>query len=134
VTRRVPSPSRYADPIGFSAAVRAGDWVMVAGTTALAPDGTVVGGDSARAQTLEALRKVGLALDQAGASLADVVRTRMYLVDTRLWEEVGRAHGEVFGAARPAATMVGVAALLDPRMLVEVEAVAWVGSGPADQA
>ena len=122
---RVPSSSPYAGPIGFSAAVRAGDWVLVAGTTAVADQGEVKGG--AYDQAREALRKIAAALGDAGASLDQVVQTRMYLTDVALWEEVGRAHGEAFGDVRPAATMVGVAALLDPRMLVEIEALAWTG-------
>ncbi len=123
----MPSLSPYAASIGFSAAVRAGEWVLVAGTTALDGHGAVVGGDSAYGQAREVLGKVGAALGQAGASLEQVVQTRVYLTDVADWEEVGRAHGEVFGEVRPAASMVGVAALLDPRMLVEIEALAWVG-------
>lgn len=125
--RRVPSSSPYAGSIGFSAAVRAGDWVLTAGTTAVRGDGKVVGGESAYEQAREALRKIGAALEEAGATLDQVVQTRVYLTDVSLWEEVGRAHGEVFGEVRPAATMVGVVALLDPRMLVEIEAIAWTG-------
>ncbi len=125
--RRVPSSSPYAAAIGFSAAACAGDWVLVAGTTAVNADGEVVGGESAYEQTREALRKVAETLEKAGASLGQVVQTRIYVTDVTLWEEVGRAHGEAFGDVRPAASMVGVAALLDPRMLVEIEALAWVG-------
>ena len=121
---RVSSSSPYARPIGFSAAVRAGGWVFVAGTTAVNDRGEVVG--SAYEQAREALRKIAVALAAAGATLDQVVQTRVYLADVSLWEEVGRAHGEVFGEALPAATMVG-AALLDPRMLVEIEAVAFTG-------
>ena len=122
---RVPSPSPYAPVIGFSAAVRAGDLVFVAGMTAVAADGEMVG-DDAYAQAREALRKVGEALEAAGARLDQVVQTRMYLADAADWEAVGRAHGEVFAEARPAAAML-VTGLLDPRMRVEVEAVAYVG-------
>lgn len=125
--RRVPSPSLYAPSIGFSAAVRAGDWVLVAGTTALGSDGEMVGGDDPYAQAAEALRKVVAALRAGGARVEDVVQTRMYLTDPGDWEPVGRAHGEVFGEARPAATMV-VCGLLDPRMKVEIEATAYVGA------
>jgi enamine deaminase RidA (YjgF/YER057c/UK114 family) len=123
----VPSPSPYAPTIGFSAAVRAGDWVHVAGTTAVDGAGEVIGGDDAAAQTREVLRKLAAALEAAGASLAHVVRTRIYLTDPDDWEAVGRVHGEVFAAVRPAATMV-VTGLLDPRMRVEIDAVAYVGS------
>ncbi len=122
---RVPSPSPYAPVIGFSAAVRAGDLVFVAGITAVTEDGAIVGAD-AHAQAQEALRKVGVALEAAGARLDQVVQTRMYLADAADWEAVGRAHGEVFGDVRPAAAML-VTGLLDPRMRVEIEAVAYVG-------
>ena len=122
---RVPSPSPYAPVIGFSAAVRAGDLVFVAGITAVTEDGAIVG-EHAYAQAQEALRKVGAALEAAGARLDQVVQTRTYLADPADWEAVGRAHGEVFGDVRPAAAML-VTGLLDPRMRVEIEAVAYVG-------
>lgn len=125
-TINVTSPSPYAEPIGFSAAVRAGEWVVVAGTTAVTAAGEISG--AAYEQAREALRKIAAALGEAGATLDQVVQTRMYLTDVSLWEEVGRAHGEAFGEVRPAATMVGVATLLDPRMLVEIEALAYLGS------
>jgi len=124
---RVPSPSPYAPVIGFSAAVRAGDLVFVAGMTAVAGDGEVVGED-AYTQAREALRKVREALEGAGARLEQVVQTRMFLADAADWEAVGRAHGDVFGEIRPAAAML-VTGLLDPRMRVEIEAVAHVGDG-----
>ena len=123
---RIPSPSPYAKLIGFSAAVRAGDLVFVAGMTAVDGEGTVVGGDDAYAQAREALRKVGDALAAAGARPDQVVQTRMYLADPEDWEEVGRAHRDVLGDAAPAAAMV-VTRLLDPRMRVEIEAIAHVG-------
>ena len=123
---RVPSPSPYAPVIGFSAAVRAGDLVFVAGMTAVAGDGEVVGED-AYTQAREALRKVQEALETAGARLEQVVQTRMFLADATDWEAVGRAHGEVFGEIRPAAAML-VTGLLDPRMRVEIEAVAHLGA------
>ncbi len=105
--------------VGYSRTVAAGPLVVVAGTTA-----DDLGGDL-RAQTLDALGKVERALAEAGATLAQVVQTRLYVTDIGRWEEAGRAHGEVFGAIRPVTSMVEVAALIDPRMLVEVEAVAW---------
>lgn len=120
---RVPSPSRYAPVIGFCAAVRSGDLVFVAGTTAVDSSGEVVGGDDPYAQAVEALRKIVAALYEAEAAPNHVVQTRMYLRRAQDWEAVGRAHGQVFGAHPPAATMV-VSGLLDPRMLVEIEAVA----------
>jgi enamine deaminase RidA (YjgF/YER057c/UK114 family) len=122
---RVPSPSPYAPVIGFSAAVRAGDLVFVAGITAVTADGAIVGED-AYTQAREVLRKLGEALESAGARLDQVVQTRMYLTDASDWEAVGRAHGEVFAEVRPAAAML-VTGLLDPRMRVEIEAVAHVG-------
>jgi enamine deaminase RidA (YjgF/YER057c/UK114 family) len=124
---RVPSPSPFAPAIGFSAAVRAGDTVYVAGMTAVGAGGGIVGGGDPYAQAVEALRKVREALEGAGAGLEDVVRTRMYVTDPAFAEAVGRAHREALGQVRPAATMV-VCRLLDPRMLVEIEAVAYLGS------
>jgi enamine deaminase RidA (YjgF/YER057c/UK114 family) len=118
---RIPSPSPYAPTIGFSAAVRSGDWIHVAGMTALNAGGEIP--DDPGEQTREVLRKIAAALNAAGAGLEDVVRTRIYLADAEDWEAVGRVHGEVFGAVRPVATMV-IAGLLDPRMRVEIEAVA----------
>ena len=111
--------------VGYSRVVRAGDLVLVAGTTATTEDGAIAGLGDAYAQTRQALDNVAAALERAGATLQDVVRTRLYVTDISVWEEVGRAHGEVFGEIRPVTAMVQVAALLDPRMLVEVEAEAW---------
>ncbi|MBE2314898.1 RidA family protein [Solirubrobacter sp. CPCC 204708] len=121
---RVPSPSPYAPTIGFSAAVRAGDWVFVSGMTAVSGDGEVVGADDPAEQTREVVRKLAAALEAAGAGLGDVVRTRIYLVHPSDWEAVGTVHGEAFGEASPAASML-VTGLLDPRMRVEIEAVAY---------
>ena len=117
--------------MGYSRAVRVGDLVVVAGTTAAADGGGAVGGDDAAAQTREALRRIALALEQAGASLDDVVRTRLYVTDMDRWAEVGRVHGEVFAAVRPAATLVEVSRLIDPALLVEIEVDAVVGSADA---
>lgn len=123
-TDRVRSNSRYASEIGFSAAAAAGHIVYTAGFTAMDAEGQIVGPGDAYRQAQESLRKLGSTLRDAGASLSDVVQTRTYLVDAVDWAEVGRAHGEVFADVLPAATMVVVAALLDDRMLVEIEAVA----------
>jgi len=112
--------------VGYSRAVRVGNVVEVAGTTA--QDGDEVTGADAYAQTKRALEKIGEALAAAGASFADVVRTRLFVTDISQWEAVGRAHGEVFGDIRPASSMVEVKALIDPRMLVEIEATAIISA------
>ena len=122
----VSSGARWEPIVGYSRAVRVGPWVSVAGTTAAAEGGGAVGGTDIGAQTREALRRITAALVQAGAGLEDVVRTRMFVTDISRWEEVGRAHGEVFGSIRPATSMVEVSRLIDPALLVEIEADAIV--------
>lgn len=123
---RVSSGTEWEKHVGYSRAVRAGNQVHVAGTTATDDEGAVVGDEDPYRQTQQALSNIATALEAAGARLADVVRTRLFVVNIDHWEAIGRAHGEVFGEIRPAATMVEVNRLIDPDMLVEVEAVAIV--------
>jgi enamine deaminase RidA (YjgF/YER057c/UK114 family) len=129
MTRKVSSGAPWEPVVGYSRAVGAGDHIWVTGCTSIV-DGQVVHEGDAFAQTQQAIRNVAWALGQLDASLADVVRTRIFVTDISRWEEYGRAHGEAFGEIMPATSMVQVVALIDPRMLVEVEAVAYKpGSG-----
>ncbi len=116
----VSSGSAFESEVGYSRAVRTGAHIAVAGTTAP--------GDTAAAQTREALRRIEVALGEVGASLSDVVRTRIFVTDISCWREIGAVHAEVFGDIRPAATMVEVSALIAPDLVVEIEADAYVGS------
>jgi enamine deaminase RidA (YjgF/YER057c/UK114 family) len=124
---RVSSGTPWEPIVGYSRAVRAGDTVYVSGCTATVEGEVVAVGDMYE-QTRLALQSVAEALGRLGAEPGHVVRTRMYVTDISRWPEVARAHGEVFGEIRPATSMVEVPGLIDPRMLVEVEAVAWTGS------
>ena len=122
--RRVDAGTRWGDVVGYARAVRVGSVIEVSGTTAVDESGSVVGAGDPAAQTTFILRKIGLALEALGSSLGDVVRTRMYVTDISQWEEIGRAHGEVFSSILPTTSMVEVAALIDPQLLIEIEATA----------
>jgi enamine deaminase RidA (YjgF/YER057c/UK114 family) len=129
--RILSSGARWEPLVGYSRAVRAGDWISVAGTTAELVNGQPAGGTDLAEQTRSAIRRIAAALEQLGGQLSDVVRTRIFLTDITRWEEAGRVHGEFFADVRPVASMIEIRALIDPRLLVEIEADAIVtGRGP----